>query len=69
MFSPKSMSNLGRLTVIIDFSCLPQVQCEKTSIRVNIKFDRPFYGMVFSKGGLKGQLDSTFFGMLFGKVG
>jgi len=27
-----------------------QVQCEKTSIRVNIKFDRPFYGMVFSKG-------------------
>lgn len=27
-----------------------QVQCEKSSIRVNIKFDRPFYGMVFSKG-------------------
>jgi len=27
-----------------------QVQCEKTSIRVNVKFDRPFYGMVFSKG-------------------
>ena len=27
-----------------------QVQCEKTSIRVNVKFDRPFYGMIFSKG-------------------
>merc|ERR1712106_751600 len=27
-----------------------QVQCEKTSVRVNVKFDRPFYGMVFSKG-------------------
>ena len=27
-----------------------QVQCEKTSVRVNVKFDRPFYGMIFSKG-------------------
>ena len=27
-----------------------QVQCEKTSIRVNVDFDRPFFGMVFSKG-------------------
>lgn len=27
-----------------------QVQCEKTSMRVNIEFDRPFYGMIFSKG-------------------
>merc|ERR1712106_21319 len=27
-----------------------QVRCEKTSVRVNVKFDRPFYGMVFSKG-------------------
>ena len=27
-----------------------QVQCEKSSIRVNVKFDRPFYGMIFSKG-------------------
>ena len=26
------------------------MQCEKTSIRVNIDFDRPFFGMVFSKG-------------------
>jgi hypothetical protein len=28
-----------------------QVQCEKTNMRVNIEFDRPFYGMIFSKGG------------------
>jgi len=27
-----------------------QVQCEKTNMRVNIEFDRPFYGMIFSKG-------------------
>ena len=27
-----------------------QVQCEKTHIRVNIDFDRPFFGVVFSKG-------------------
>ncbi|CAH1153721.1 unnamed protein product [Phaedon cochleariae] len=27
-----------------------QVQCEKTHMRVNIEFDRPFYGMIFSKG-------------------
>ncbi|CAH0592597.1 unnamed protein product [Chrysodeixis includens] len=27
-----------------------QVQCEKTRMRVNIEFDRPFYGMIFSKG-------------------
>ena len=26
------------------------MQCEKTAIRVNIDFDRPFFGMVFSKG-------------------
>ena len=26
------------------------MQCEKTSIRVSIDFDRPFFGMVFSKG-------------------
>ena len=26
------------------------MQCEKTSIRVNIDFDRPFFGTVFSKG-------------------
>jgi hypothetical protein len=29
-----------------------QVQCEKTNMRVNIEFDRPFYGMIFSKGGI-----------------
>lgn len=29
-----------------------QVQCEKTHMRVNIEFDRPFYGMIFSKGKL-----------------
>lgn len=27
-----------------------QVQCEKTHMRVNIEFDRPFYGVIFSKG-------------------
>ncbi|ODN05404.1 Cuticlin-1 [Orchesella cincta] len=27
-----------------------QVQCEKSYMRVNIEFDRPFYGMIFSKG-------------------
>jgi len=27
-----------------------QVQCEKDMMRVRIQFDRPFYGMVFSKG-------------------
>lgn len=26
------------------------VQCEKTHMRINIEFDRPFYGMIFSKG-------------------
>ena len=26
------------------------MQCEKTSIRVSVDFDRPFFGMVFSKG-------------------
>lgn len=26
------------------------MQCEKSSIRVNIDFDRPFFGLVFSKG-------------------
>ena len=27
-----------------------EVQCEKDLFRVRVKFDRPFYGMVFSKG-------------------
>ncbi|XP_043219653.1 uncharacterized protein LOC122380518 [Amphibalanus amphitrite] len=27
-----------------------EVQCEKSSMRVNVDFDRPFYGMIFSKG-------------------
>ena len=27
-----------------------QVQCEKDMMRVRIIFDRPFYGMIFSKG-------------------
>ena len=27
-----------------------EVQCEKASMRVNVDFDRPFYGMIFSKG-------------------
>lgn len=29
-----------------------QVQCEKTHMRVNIEFDRPFYGVIFSKGNI-----------------
>ena len=48
-----------------------QVQCEKTHMRVNIEFDRPFYGMIFSKGHYSdpncvhvrpgsGQLSATF---------
>lgn len=27
-----------------------QVQCEKDSMKVKIIFDRPFYGLIFSKG-------------------
>ncbi|XP_037090338.1 uncharacterized protein LOC119110597 [Pollicipes pollicipes] len=27
-----------------------EVQCEKASMRVSVDFDRPFYGMIFSKG-------------------
>jgi len=27
-----------------------QVQCEKDLMRVRVVFDRPFYGMIFSKG-------------------
>jgi hypothetical protein len=39
-----------------------QVQCEKTNMRVNIEFDRPFYGMIFSKGEiLRGRCDPTLF--------
>jgi hypothetical protein len=26
------------------------VQCEKSHMRVYVEFDRPFYGMIFSKG-------------------
>ena len=48
-----------------------QVQCEKTHMSVNIEFDRPFYGMIFSKGHYSdpncvhvrpgtGQLSATF---------
>ena len=40
---PLTQPDLAKITNI-------QVQCEKNSIRVNIDFDRPFYGMVFSKG-------------------
>jgi len=40
---PLSQPDLPKITNI-------QVQCEKTSIRVSIDFDRPFFGMVFSKG-------------------
>ncbi|XP_037076414.1 uncharacterized protein LOC119097490 [Pollicipes pollicipes] len=27
-----------------------EVQCEKSNMRVSVDFDRPFYGMIFSKG-------------------
>ena len=27
-----------------------KVHCEKTSMRINVQFDRPFYGVIFSKG-------------------
>lgn len=48
-----------------------QVQCERTHMRVNVEFDRPFYGMIFSKGHYSesacvhvrpgtGQLSATF---------
>jgi len=38
-----------------------QVQCEKTNMRVNIEFDRPFYGMIFSKGEkLQARCDQSF---------
>ena len=40
---PLSQPDLPKITNI-------QVQCEKTAIRVSIDFDRPFFGMVFSKG-------------------
>lgn len=36
-----------------------QVQCEKTHMRVNIEFDRPFYGMIFSKGTLIFKLENS----------
>ncbi len=26
------------------------VKCEKSLMKVNIEFDRPFYGLIFSKG-------------------
>lgn len=40
---PLSQPDLPKITNI-------QVQCEKNAIRVNVDFDRPFFGMVFSKG-------------------
>ena len=40
---PLSQPDLPKITNI-------QVQCEKNSIRVNVDFDRPFFGLVFSKG-------------------
>lgn len=32
-----------------------EVQCEKSSMRVSVSFDRPFYGMIFSKGHYSDQ--------------
>ena len=31
------------------------VQCEKTFIKVEVKFDRPFSGMIYSKGHYSDQ--------------
>ena len=36
-----------------------QVQCEKDLMRVRVVFDRPFYGMVFSKGFYRWQLSPS----------
>ena len=32
------------------------VQCEKTFIKVEVKFDRPFAGMIYSKGHYSDQV-------------
>ena len=43
---PWQQSQPSNMAMIKDI----QVQCEKDMMRVRIIFDRPFYGMVFSKG-------------------
>ena len=43
---PWQQSQPSNMAMIKDL----QVQCEKDMMRVRILFDRPFYGMVFSKG-------------------
>ena len=43
---PWTQSQPSNMAMIKDL----QVQCEKDMMRVRISFDRPFYGMVFSKG-------------------
>ena len=43
---PWSTSQPANMAQIKDL----QVQCEKDLMRVRVVFDRPFYGMVFSKG-------------------
>jgi len=43
---PWSTSQPANMAQIKDL----QVQCEKDLMRVRVQFDRPFYGMVFSKG-------------------
>ena len=43
---PWQQSQPSNMAMIKDL----QVQCEKDMMRVRIVFDRPFYGMVFSKG-------------------
>ena len=43
---PWQQSQPSNMAMIKDL----QVQCEKDMMRVRVLFDRPFYGMVFSKG-------------------
>jgi hypothetical protein len=43
---PWQLSQPSNMAMIKDL----QVQCEKDMMRVRVVFDRPFYGMVFSKG-------------------
>lgn len=44
------ISNASLLDKLKVYSFDPQVQCEKSFMRVSVEFDRPFYGMIFSKG-------------------
>lgn len=45
-FDPWQVAQPANMAQIQDL----QVQCEKDLMRVRVVFDRPFYGMIFSKG-------------------